>query len=56
MSSRSFRATGVEDYNDLFPNLEGLGVGDTDLPLGSGHLCAPPKDTRRRAAPPMARE
>ena len=57
MSSRAFRAAGDDDDDDaIFPNIEGLGVGDTGRPLGSGHRRAQPEDTRRRAAPPMSRE
>jgi hypothetical protein len=56
MSSHAFCAAGNDDNDILYPNIEGLGVGDTDRPLGSGHRRAQPEDTRRRAAPPMARE
>ena len=35
MSSRAFRAAGDGDDDALFPNIEGLGVGDTvSLRLG----------------------
>ena len=56
MSSRAFRAAGDDDDDTIFPNIEGLGVGDTGRPLGGGHRHAQPEDTRRRAAPPMSRE
>ena len=56
MSSRVFRAASDDDDDAIFPNIEGLGVGDTGRPLGSGLRRAPPEDTHRRAAPPMERE
>ena len=56
MSSRAFRSSGDDDDDAIFPNIEGLGVGDTGRPLGSGHCRAQPEDTHRRAAPLMERE
>ena len=56
MSSRAFCAAGVDNEDHFFPNLKGLGVGDTDRPLGRGHRRVPLEDTCRHTAPLMVRE